>query len=164
MTLVLFVWLPLCALVAWVATQKGRSGIGFFLLSLILSPLIGLIVLVALPSVTAAPGSTTVRRAGNDFILCHSCNRPRRVDSFRCPSCGAGQPEPPKPPKKCPMCAELIQPDALKCRYCGADQPAMATAAVAPPTMDRCPNCRKLRGSNVEKCLYCGDTSPMPTA
>jgi hypothetical protein len=38
------VWLVLAILVAVYASQKGRSGIGFFFLSVLLSPLVGLIV------------------------------------------------------------------------------------------------------------------------
>lgn len=37
-------WIFFCALVAVYAGTKGRSGIGFFLLSLFLSPLIGYII------------------------------------------------------------------------------------------------------------------------
>jgi hypothetical protein len=36
-------WLLLAAAVGWVASNRGRSGIGYFFLSLVLSPLIGLI-------------------------------------------------------------------------------------------------------------------------
>jgi hypothetical protein len=38
------VWLGLCGLVGWLAARNGRSGVLFFLLSLILSPLIGLVI------------------------------------------------------------------------------------------------------------------------
>lgn len=40
----LVIWLVMCALVAKLAAGRGRSWFGFFLLSAVLSPLIGLIV------------------------------------------------------------------------------------------------------------------------
>lgn len=43
-------WLVLCFVIAWAARQKGRSGVGFFFLSLLLSPLVGGFVLLIVPS------------------------------------------------------------------------------------------------------------------
>lgn len=43
-------WLALCFVIAWAAGQKGRSGVGFFFLSLFLSPLVGGFVLLIVPS------------------------------------------------------------------------------------------------------------------
>lgn len=43
-------WLVLCFVIAWAAGQKGRSGVGFFFLSLLLSPLVGGFVLLIVPS------------------------------------------------------------------------------------------------------------------
>ena len=45
---ILFLW-PLLSIVAGIiARNKGRSGIGYFLLSILLSPIIGLILVIAL--------------------------------------------------------------------------------------------------------------------
>lgn len=51
----LVVWLLLCAVVGAAASSKGRSGVGFFLLSLILSPLIGGIVALIVPRIGPTP-------------------------------------------------------------------------------------------------------------
>lgn len=40
---IVIIWLALCVLAGWIASQKGRSGFGFFLLALFLSPLIGIL-------------------------------------------------------------------------------------------------------------------------
>lgn len=39
----LIVWLALCILAGWIAAEKGRSGVGFFLLAFFLSPVIGIL-------------------------------------------------------------------------------------------------------------------------
>lgn len=46
--MILALYLGLCAIVAVAASQSGRSGVGFFFLSLIFSPLIGFIVLACI--------------------------------------------------------------------------------------------------------------------
>jgi len=44
--LLLFFWLLFSAVVGWLAYQKGRSPIGLFLISVVFTPIIGLIVVV----------------------------------------------------------------------------------------------------------------------
>ena len=44
--MVFVIWLALCGLTAWGASQKGRNPVGRFFLSLILSPLIGSLTVV----------------------------------------------------------------------------------------------------------------------
>jgi hypothetical protein len=52
--LILFIWLPLCLVVGSTARSRGRSFLGFSLLSALLSPLIGLVILLCLSPLTAA--------------------------------------------------------------------------------------------------------------
>ena len=51
MPMLLVGWLMLSGFVAVAANFRGRSGIGWFLISIIISPLLALILVLALPSV-----------------------------------------------------------------------------------------------------------------
>jgi len=48
-------WLVFCALVGYVGNQRGRDGIGLFVMSILISPLIGYFVAVGLPAREVAP-------------------------------------------------------------------------------------------------------------
>lgn len=76
--------------VAAVADNRGRSGVGWFLFALLISPLIGLILVVLLPRVTVpvAPSILVQTQQGSPSI-------------------------------RCPDCAEEIRPEARVCRFCG---------------------------------------------
>lgn len=79
--LVFVVWLALCGAAAYIADNKGRSGVGIFFLSFFLSPLVGIIVALGM-----RPDDKKVASAQGK--------------------------------KKCPNCAEFVQPDAKTCRFC----------------------------------------------
>jgi hypothetical protein len=65
------IWLALSILAGIIANQKGRSGIGFFLLSLVLSPLVGII--------AALVAGQNTRRVEEKQIAAH--------ENKRCPYC-----------------------------------------------------------------------------
>ena len=86
---IVFFWVVLSVVAGIVAAAKGRSGFGYFALSLVLSPLVGLLLAVALPRV-----EQRVRIPGPGDI----------AEGARVP---------------CPNCAELVLPAAKTCRFCG---------------------------------------------
>ena len=49
-----FAWLVFACVVGYLASTRGRSGGGFFALSLLLSPLLGLIILLVIPNLAQA--------------------------------------------------------------------------------------------------------------
>ncbi len=47
---VVVVWALLALALGWLATERGRSGVGFCLLPIVLSPLIGFVAVLVLPN------------------------------------------------------------------------------------------------------------------
>ncbi len=84
-------WVVLAVIVGVAASGRGRSGFGWFLLSLLLSPLIGIVLVYVLPKkgIAAAP-----RDEAGQTITAESHVR-------------------------CPDCRELVRKDARKCKHCG---------------------------------------------
>lgn len=96
---VFVLWLALSVAAGAIAVAKGRSGIGYFLISIFLTPLVGLILVIALP---------------------------RREASIKHPGPGdiaAGARVP------CPQCAEQIVATAKLCRFCGHQMAAAQPGA-----------------------------------
>lgn len=98
-------WLLFSVVVGIIASSRGRSGFGWFLLSIIISPLLSLILVALLPSLkTAAPVA-----GPNPQPAAPS------VDQLR----------------KCPECAELILREARRCKHCGSAVTPMTQTTAA---------------------------------
>lgn len=83
----LLIWFVLAVVLGIVAAAAGRSGFGYFLLSLVLSPLIGFLVLVVMllagkPAAASAPADDRPRMA------CPQCAELVLPQAVKCPHCG----------------------------------------------------------------------------
>ena len=79
---VVIFWIAGCAVVAWIAAGKGRSAVGFFLLSALLSPVIGLVVVLVMGSKGPAPVFARMK--------CSRCDKPLSPAwRGKCKHCGA---------------------------------------------------------------------------
>jgi len=84
------IWFFGAIIVAIVASSKGRSGFGYFVLSVLISPLLSGILVLALP-----------RLNGASQVLV------------------GGESATPETHVRCPDCRELVRMDAKKCKHCG---------------------------------------------
>lgn len=94
----LIIWLAIAGVCAYLASQKGRSALGWFVIGFLLS-FVALIILWVLPSV------------GFDDAKSQEIARKFGVSSLY---------------RKCPECAELVQREAAKCKHCQAVLPAIS--------------------------------------
>ncbi len=84
--LVLFFWLLFAAVVGWLAYLKGRSAFGLFLISIIFSPIIGLItVLIMKPSDEIMEQRSLLSGEGK---ICPFCAEVVRSEAVTCKHCG----------------------------------------------------------------------------
>ncbi len=92
---VVIAWIILSVLAGVGARNKGRSFVGFFFLSLLLSPLIGLIAMAVVKRIekpvteapVPTPPSETAAAAPRE-ITCPNCGKPK-ISGAMCPSCGS---------------------------------------------------------------------------
>jgi len=117
------------------AHRKGRSVLGWLVLALLFSPMVG-VILLALPSLRPDPVAV--------------------MPDVRY--------DPPSPPrhltfeKTCPRCAEIVKQAAKVCRYCGHDFEAQGTQPEREPGdgFVVCPNCMQVAGADAAECRRCG--------
>ena len=85
---------------AYIASEKGRSGLAFWVLGFVLSSLISLVIAIGVPSVEQKPSTITHKRCQacrelilKEALLCKFCSTPQEADeevrevSSWCPSC-----------------------------------------------------------------------------
>jgi hypothetical protein len=78
-------WFVLSVVVGIIAAAKDRSGFGYFLLSLVLSPLVGGLLAICLPSLDVANDE---RPTPYTHVRCPDCRELVRADARKCKHCG----------------------------------------------------------------------------
>lgn len=66
---IFLIWLIFAALVGWLAHSRGRSGFGFFLVSVLLSPLVGLIAVLVTKNLADEQRTEQLRREEHERQL-----------------------------------------------------------------------------------------------
>jgi hypothetical protein len=78
-------WLVLAVACGIFADKRGRSGVGWFFIALLASPLVAGVFLLVIPEKTPASQFSILRR-------CNSCREQIRRDASICKHCGSADP------------------------------------------------------------------------
>lgn len=81
-------WLMFSVVVGVIASSRGRTGFGWFLLSMIISPLLGILLVALLPRVTV-PGDPDARPTPETHVRCPDCAEFVLKEARKCKHCGA---------------------------------------------------------------------------
>lgn len=87
----LAVWLLLAVLVGVFAQRRGRMGFGFFVLSVMLSPLIGWLIVLAIGPARSASPQPTAAPTPETHVRCPDCRELVYKDARKCKHCGSAR-------------------------------------------------------------------------
>lgn len=108
-------WIAFSVVAGIIASAKNRTGVGYFFLSLILSPLIGIILAAALPRL---PG-TAETKAETGRTACPFCKKLIIAGAIKCKHCGSSLEGTPANQRACPSCKKFADIKAPYCPACG---------------------------------------------
>lgn len=81
---VVVVWLVVCVLIGVAASARGRSGVGWFVLSLLITPLLAGLILLLMPVLKDGPEKPTPWT----HVKCPDCRELVYKDARKCKHCG----------------------------------------------------------------------------
>lgn len=81
-------WFGGALVIGIIAGSKGRSGIGYFLLSIVISPLLAGILALALPNLKAAQAASREVATPETHVKCPDCRELVMRDARKCKHCG----------------------------------------------------------------------------
>lgn len=141
-------WVGGSLFVGWIASTKGRSGFGWFVFALLISPLLAGIIVAALPPIMPDLGAMALT-AGEIT---------RDLDAM---AIAAGD------MKQCPQCAELVRAEAKMCHFCRYEFPVGMSSEAARPWPNYCPKCDSSKIAVSDEidtwmCYACGAKFPAP--
>lgn len=82
-----FFWFIFSCVASAIATNKGRFGFGYFLLSIFLSPLVGIACALAASKNVAYLEQQQINNGS--MRRCAYCDEPVRVEAIKCRHCGS---------------------------------------------------------------------------
>lgn len=106
-------WVVFSFVAAAIASAKNRGPGRYFLMSLILSPLVGIILASAMPALPREGASTKAH------IPCPYCLEPIIAGARKCKHCGSMLAEHDPSKRACPSCARLADASEKYCPSCG---------------------------------------------
>lgn len=85
---VILLWLGLSVVVGIAASSRGRSGFGWFLLSIFFTPLLTLLAVLVMPGVRRDASGDAI--TSTSHVRCPDCRELVRADALKCKHCGTG--------------------------------------------------------------------------